>query len=148
MIRDSVVEDVWDLINTLRDKDREEIRRSGGIPNKVLFDSFNVSVLRRSFILDGEVVAMWGVRGNVLGYYGIPYLLTGYGVEKLSPIVFARMYRKEVQGMRKIFPVLENYVDATYESAIKMLRIAGFEIFDPIKINNADFCKFRLVSHV
>lgn len=141
----STIHHAWELINTLREEDKEEIRAAGGIPNKAVFDAYEKSILRKTLLIDNKVSAMWGVYGSFLGLTGIPYFLTGTEINKLHPIRFARIYKDEVQEMKKIFPVLENYVDARYKGAIRMLKIAGFTVSEPIKINRNDFCMFRLV---
>lgn len=141
---DSTIDHVWDLINTLREEDKEEIRAAGNTPNEAVLSSFNQSVIRRTLLINDEVAGMWGVYGNVLGTLGIPYFLTGEKINKLSPIKFARLYKQEVQKMKSIFPVLENCVDAKYKGAIRMLKIAGFELSEPVKINDNDFLRFKL----
>ena len=47
--------------------------------------------------------------------------------------------------MNSVFPVLENYVDAKYDEAVRLLKIVGFEL-TPQKINGNDFYKYKMVS--
>lgn len=89
---------------------------------------------------------MWGLHGELLGSTGHPYFLTGTESEKVSSIRFARLYKEEVQVMRTLFPILENYVDATYEHAVRLLKIAGFTLSPPVFVNGNPFLKFRLES--
>lgn len=81
--------------------------------------------------------------GSALGLVGQPYFLTGPSIEKINPMKFSRLYKQEVQEMQKIFPILENYVDATYLGAIRMLKIAGFRLSDPINVNGNYFRRFE-----
>jgi len=89
---------------------------------------------------------MWGVCGTPLGVAGQPYLITGTVVNQISPVKFARIYIKEVESMRNLFPVLENYVHADYIGAVKMLQLAGFELSDKLSINGSDFYRFSMRS--
>lgn len=145
-IVESTYDHAWELCNTLREKDKNEIRAWGITPNKAVLDSLSRSILTRTALVDNEVAAMWGVCGSFIGVTGMPYLLTGYPIEKLSPIKFARLYKNEVKLMMNHFSVLENYVDSEYDEAIKMLQIAGFDILEPIKVNTSKFYKFRMVA--
>ena len=50
--------------------------------------------------------------------------------------------------MRKMFPVLQNIVDADYPEAIRMLQLAGFSVSDEITEVTPDrwFRTFRMIS--
>ena len=91
---------------------------------------------------------MWGVHGNMLGLTGTPWLLTTYECEKVSPIIFAKIYHNEVMQMLKWFPVLVNYVDATYEKSIRLMELVGFTVGNPILIEKtgAMFRRFTMKS--
>lgn len=113
-------------------------------PDTALYHTYRNALYRKTALLNGEVAAMWGVCGTPLSISGVPYLLTSPLVETVSPIVFSRLYIKEVQEMKKLFPVLENYVDAEYTCAVKMLLLAGFKLEGPITLNNSLFYKFSI----
>lgn len=136
---------VMQLAATLREADAREMTVLGLDPRKILWNSYRRSIMRKTAFVDGEIAAMWGVAGSPLGYTGQPYLVTGKAVLKISPIAFSRVYRRELAEMRKIFPVLENYVDATYNGAVRMLELAGFRLGDvmPLGPNNAPFRRFE-----
>lgn len=55
---------------------------------------------------------------------------------------FSRLYRKEVLEMLDLFPNLEGYVHSEYDGAVRILKICGFQIADPIKIGQGMFNKF------
>jgi len=136
---------IRELRKTLRQKDRQEAISLGLNPERGLYVAYRASAYRSTAIIDGQVAAVWGVAGPLLGFTGQPYLITGEAISLISPIKFAKIYINEVQKMKKLFPVLENYVDASYEGAVRMLKIAGFT-FTPIKLNNHDFFKFSMVN--
>lgn len=136
---------VRELSLSLREKDKQEARAAGLIPHKALFYSYKNAFLRRTCLIDGRVAAMFGVVGSPLGIVGQPYLVTGSLVETLSPLVFSRMYIKEVRVMKKYFSLLENYVDADYGEAVRLLKIAGFTLSDVIHTNHGfRFRKFSM----
>jgi hypothetical protein len=135
-----------ELAKSIREKDQIEARALGLVPHKALFYAYRHSVLRRTAVVDGSVAAMWGISGTPLGVVGQPYLITGTVCDKIHPVTFAKIYIKELKGMKSLFPVLENYVHSDYEGAVEMLRIAGFELSDPIDINGTSFRRFRMVS--
>lgn len=133
---------VRELSKSLRDGDQIEAISLGLAPHKALYYSYKQGLYRRTGLVDGKVAAMWGVAGTLLGLVGQPYLATGREVEKISPIRFARIYKKQTHIINQIFPILENYVDASYLGAVGMLRLAGFELSEPIQMLNGTFCRF------
>lgn len=144
-IRISILEDVEELIKTIRPKDKLEAEALGMSAKTALYLTFKYGLIRRTALLDGKVIAMFGVTGTPLSLIGRPYFVSGEGIEKLSPIKIARIYKEQIEVMNSLFPVLENYVDANYPEAIKLLKIAGFEL-SPEKINGNDFYKFKKVT--
>ena len=62
------------------------------------------------------------------------------------PLQYALLFRAEVRKMLERYDVLENYVDASYDQAIKLLEMVGFSVYDPEPYgrNGASFRKFRL----
>ena len=127
----STAKHVKELIKTLRQRDLEEASALGVDPEKALFYSYRHASYRKTALIDGVVSAMWGVQGSLVGNYGYPYLVTGHLVESIPARRFINIYLDEVQQMRKIFPYMENYVDANYKGAVKMLKLAGFKLENP-----------------
>lgn len=141
----STLEHVKDLYNNFRLKDQLECQRLGFQFDKALFYSFKHALIRRTALIDGRVAAMWGVVGTPLGLCGQPFLLTSPEVYKVSSFQFVKIYKKEVSAMLKIFPILENYVDAQYPEAVRLLEMTGFTIDrdNPHVTKNGDmFLKF------
>jgi hypothetical protein len=80
----------------------------------------------------GPVVAAWGVRPlSILASKGMPWLLTGQGIER-HRLTFARASIFWKQAMHEDFDFLENHVDARYEVSIRWLRWLRFEIDEPV----------------
>lgn len=142
----STVCHVRELSKTIRPRDRQEAEALGFKANKMLFYSYRQALVRNTLLIDGKVAAMWGIVGQALGNIGQPYFVTGTEVEKLSPVRFARLYIKELQRMKHLFPVLENYVDGAYKGAVRMLEIAGFTLSDKILLNGHPFHRFTMVT--
>jgi len=135
------------LGQSLRAEDEREITCLGLVAHKVLFRSWRRAVMRRTALVDGEVDAMWGVGGVLCGPVGFPWLLTGKAAERASPLTFARIYQREVRDMLRLFPVLENWVDASHEKAIRMLEIAGFQVGEPREVRpGVWFRPYRMVA--
>lgn len=148
-IRDSTMDDVFELGRSMRQEDKNEAIAQGiDDPTEGLYYSYTHSIYRKTALIDGKVAAMWGVAGDLFGYTGRPYFITGEEVYKISPLQFSRIYRQEAQAMRQFFPVLENYVDASYKGAVRMLEIAGFDLSGPhfLGPNESLFYKFSMVG--
>lgn len=130
------------LKENLRPEDANEILRLGTTISKVLWYSYKNSVLSKTALIDGVVAACWGVGGIFLGKVGQPWLMTTPEIKRVSPLKFARVYQQEVIEMLRLFPKLENYVDAEYTAAVRLLEIIGFTINDPESIADAMYRKF------
>lgn len=119
------------LIRTLRAPDRAEIMAAGLRPGRAVMDSLRGSVWSKAALIDGDVAALWGVGGSLLGGVGRPWFLTGAAFERVPALRFVRIYRAQVVSMLETFATLENFVDAAYTSAVRMLILAGFRLDDP-----------------
>lgn len=142
----TTVDHVKELSTNIREKDRREAESLGFSPEKALFYSYKHGLVRRTVLVDDRVAAIFGVVGSPLGIIGQIYLITGEVCNSMSPIRFAKIYLKELQGLKNLFPVLENYVHSDYKGAVGMLRIAGFELSEPIEINGTTFQRFTMVN--
>jgi len=140
----STVEHIEELVRTMRDQDRAEIQRLGIDPVPALSFSYKLAIWKRTGLIDGRVAGMWGLCGTPMSLSGQAYLLTSKEVSRISPLSFARIYLDEVETMKKIFPVIENYVDASYSGAVRLLEIAGFTKEETVILNNFPFYKFVL----
>ena len=129
-------EHIAELRHALRDADLAELAAFGISPNKSLWFGYKNSLIKRTALVDGKVAAIWGCGGAPLAGKGTPWLLTSNVCELVSSITFAKIYKKEVQMMLKIFPKLENIVDSNYCKSIRMLKIIGFNIGDPAPSGN------------
>jgi len=143
----TTTEHVQHILNTLRDEDRYEIEAAGVDPQYALYKTFECCLYSKTALVDGTPAAFWGVAGIALSDVGTPFLLTGNQVKKVSSVRFARIYKNEINEMKQLFPCLENYVDANYIGAVKMLRIAGFSLEEPIKVGKAFYQKFSLKDY-
>ncbi len=130
------------LKNNLRRQDADEILRFGVSIKHALWRSYRTSVVRKTALIDGVVAACWGVNGMLMGNIGQPWLMTTPEVKRISPLKFVRIYQEEVIQMLKMFPKLENFCDAEYDSAIRLLEIIGFNIGEPQAIGNGMYRKF------
>lgn len=148
-IKDSTLQDVRDMRLNIRKEDDLECSRMGLDSHKAVYQSYRQAIVRKSAFIDGRLAAMWGVVGTPLSLIGRPYFITTYQALKASPISFARTYKKQVQELQGLFPLLENYVDATYTGAVKLLELAGFSVDkdNPIQTPHGDmFYKYSLES--
>lgn len=134
--------DVSKLRNNLRPEDENEILRFGVSIQYALWRSYRRALIRKTAFIDGQIAAMWGCGGTFLGNKGMVWLMTTPEVKKVSPLKFTRIYQEEVNNMLKMFKRLENYVDAEYDCAIRLLDIIGFTIEEPQKIGLGMYRKF------
>lgn len=123
-----------------------EANATGQDPNKILFGLYRKACYRKTALIDNQPVAMWGVYGIPLSLIGNPYFETGLGIEKLSKIRLMKIYLEEINVMKKLFPVLLNYVQDHHHQAIGALKLAGFEISEPELIGGILYRKYQLIT--
>lgn len=129
----------------MRAGDRLEITCLGIGVRKALYRSYRDSVMRKTAFIDGEIAAMWGCGGNMLGGHGNPWLLTASPVERI-PLSFAKVAKREAFEMIEMFPKLSGYVLASYEQACGLLELIGFTLSEPFPFgrNGAPFRRYTM----
>lgn len=120
------------IAERIRPADREEIwalyRQS---PVECLIDSFRLSRLAWTGLVDGVPVCMFGVvQVSKDGRAGRPWMIGTELLDKYQK-VFLRRCAGQVETMQMCFDSLENVVDARNERAIKWLRWLGFSFSEP-----------------
>jgi len=133
------------LAKTMRETDVLELKRLGYTPYQGLMLSCRSSIVKKTALIDGVVVAMFGASGDLLSPAVHPWLLSSDCVAKY-PLVTASIYRKEIKSMVKIFGVLNGFVLASYENYLRLLKLVGFSISAPEAYgNNGElFCRFEM----
>jgi hypothetical protein len=144
----ATLEHIQTMGETMNHEDRLEFLAAGLIPHRDLWKGWKRSIIRRSAIVDGELAAIWGVMGSLMGDVGTVWLITSPKARETSPHKFAAIYKEEVRKMLEIYPVLCNMVDDRYIGAKRMLRIAGFKMDEPQPIGkfNRMFRKFTRIA--
>lgn len=130
-IVEATLEHVQTIGQNMNYEDRREIEAAGISAHRALWRGWKNSLMRYAAIVDGQCAAVWGVEGSMMGSVGIPWLVTSAKAREVSPHIFAQIYRHEVRKMLEMYPVLVNYVDARYDGAVRMLKVAGFCIDEP-----------------
>jgi len=145
-VQESVIGDVFHLVAKLRAADRAEIEALGIEPRFALRKNFRSAILRKTYIVDGEIAAMSGLCGEMMGDIGRPYLLTTPAAERV-PVAFIKHARAAVVEMLRHKLRLEGYVAADYLGACRMLEMVGFTLGkpEPFGSRGALFRSFTLV---
>lgn len=130
-IRQSKFSDCNELLKTIRAADALECQKQGFEPGFGLRYSYKNALYRMTAEVNGKVSAMWGVCGSLLSDKGYPYLVTGENVLLVPHIRFVKIYRHEIVEMHKLFPLLENFVDADYDQSVRLLKLSGFTVEEP-----------------
>lgn len=132
-IRQAIPGDERDLLANMRRKDIEECRAFGMSPGRALRKAIQESLYAKSVWRDGKIIAMIGLTGPVISEVGVPWMLTGNGIEKV-PLTFVKVANRELDVMHKYKPILTNYVMADYHEAVKFLSLVGFSIARPRQV--------------
>ncbi len=133
-IVEATLDHVQQIGRTLNDEDRAEIENAGLVPHRDLWRGWKRSLIRYAAFVDNELAAVWGVTGSIMGGIGIVWFVTSRKAREISPHKFRSIYVSEVRKMLEIYPVLCNYVSADYDGAVRMLKVAGFNLEEPVPL--------------
>ena len=114
----------------LRARDAEEIIGFGSTIEESFRLTWRRSLLTKTVLAGGDVVAVFGVGGCALGGTGQPWLLTTNLFERF-PAYVVRQARIETAEWLQIFEKLESFVDAGYRRACGFLELVGYTLDPP-----------------
>lgn len=120
---------VRELAETMHQHTAEMPVRLGITPKKALWRSYRKSLWCRTAFINGKIVAMWGIAGELFASVGKPWLILAPAADE-HPFRVAFIYRQELKKMQEMFPILEDYVEETNEPAIRLMKLMGFKIDD------------------
>jgi hypothetical protein len=139
---------VASLQGRLRRSDLQEIEASSGRdPDAALLRSWKLSEMRHAFLLNGEVIAVFGCsRLSMLSDTGSPWLLGSEELNRVG-IEVGKRSRQYIMEMRKRFGLLENYIDARQKISLRWLKWCAFEIdaAKPYGVLGLNFHRFWMI---
>lgn len=138
------------LATHMRESDRTEIWASHRhSPHEALSASLNASRMAWCCLVAGKPAFMWGVAdcgGSVLTSCGTPWLL---GTQAMLGVgrEFVRQCRTYVEVMQTPYDLLTNYVHAQNAVSLRWLKWCGFQVGEPVLMNNECFYRFWRVKN-
>jgi len=99
----------------------------GYTPLKALWQSYRNSLICRTAFIESRIAAIWGISGTIFGDVGHPWLIMTPETQK-HPMRVAFRYRKELNNMLNMFPILEEFVPCDNNQSIRLLELMGFKV--------------------
>lgn len=132
IIRDSQIEDVFELADNLRMDDISEIWKSHHkTPEAALLDGFTNSIICFTIERNERAIAMFGIIPlTILGNTATIWLLASPELEKVQR-AFLKHSRQFINMMLGYYPILINYVDVENRQSLKWLSWLGAKIEEP-----------------
>lgn len=120
------------MLPFIRQADIDEFYAAALIePDEVLRRSMTASSVTWAGLVDGEVVAIFGVcPASLLTGFGVPWLVGSERLESVQ-ITFLRHCRPVLAQMLALYPRLENFVDTRNTAAKSWLHWLGFTLHEP-----------------
>lgn len=101
--------------------------REAGVDPKVrLRDCWGASLLAKSMIIDGRVVAMGGVTGSLMARSGTVWLVIS-SEAAAYPLALVKEARKQLRALLKVKPELRALIVAQDGPALRFAEILGFK---------------------
>lgn len=144
--------DVYKMIHSMREADRQEILAQDRSIKDSLMYGFNNSDKAFAGFINGELACIFGVgRVTLLSNRGVVWFVATPVIEH-NQMAFLRVCRRYYAEMCYGYSRMFNYVDARNTLAINWLKWLGFkfEEAEPMGINKIPFHKFemRIPNHV
>lgn len=150
-IRAADFDDVELIAANAREADVLELAAVGSDPATAMYKGLVMSTHAWTGLVNGVPVCMFGVAPrSVLSGRGYPWMIGSRLLERYA-VTFIRRCMPQVQKMRDSYNLLENYVDARNELAIRWLMWLGFTIQPaaPYGLNGEPFHRFLMeTEHV
>lgn len=115
------------MSDAIQQKSAEIAQRVGYSPLKALWANYRQSLICKSVFINGNLCAIFGAIGVVMGESAAPWIALTPEVEQY-PMRVAFRFRRELEEMLKLFPVLEDYIEEENESAIRFMELMGFKV--------------------
>lgn len=133
------------ILPRLRAEDRLEIETVGRPIRHTLFDLWRNSYLRKAYIVNGEVAAVFGGAG-MLGDDTVALWLFTTDVIDTVPVTFIKEARQTITQLLQQKRVLISSVMASHAKAIKTYRMLGFDVGAPRQIGATphEFCQIQM----
>lgn len=123
-------EHIMELVDNIRDEEREEIYASDGVsPQEAISSCLSRSYTATAFNKDNTLLGIFGCgRHSLLSSVASPWLLT---------TKFAPYHPRELITWPKVFikkwsnenDILVNFVDARYEQSVRWAKKMGFTVY-------------------
>lgn len=115
------------IVADLRETTKRDFAYTDLTPRQVAWKCYRASFIRKTALVDGFPVAMWGCAGTLLGGHGEPWLLATNMAERYKRQLL-RVVRREVDAMFSTFRNLGGIVNARSPDACRFLEHLGFKI--------------------
>lgn len=131
---------IIELLSDLKGLSEEDLYRFGVDSEEKILKVFKRSIFVDASLVDGKIVGVWGVLGDYMGHTGRPWSLLSPDAEKY-PFRLTSFYRKALNKMLHLFPVLVDMVDVRHTRTLRMLKLMGFTFGEPEIFMNGLFIK-------
>lgn len=139
VIRDTNPFHLHEMAENMSADSANTAKKLGLTPKKALWYSYRKSIFCKSAFINEKLAAIWGIYGKVFADTGAPWLIMTPETQKY-PMRVAFRYKKEIEKMQIMFPILEEFVPETNDKSIRMLELMGFKVSkNTIKVGDEIF---------
>ena len=124
-LRESTLSDAEYIAEHMRDLDRAELDAVGTTPKESLVAGLERSSICITALVDNHPAVMFGVAQFDDGA-GHPWMLCTDDIDLVS-FSLVREAKRWIRLMLEVYPILTNYVHSENDSAIRFIKMMGFE---------------------
>lgn len=129
-----------ELLQDLEILNEEDKYRFGVDSEEILLKIMKRSIFVESALIEGKIVGIWGLLGEYMGREGRPWSLLSPAAEKY-PFHLISFYRKIINKMLQLFPILIDMVDIKHTKILRVLKLMGFVFNEPEMFRGSLFIK-------
>lgn len=116
---------VGQITRTLRPEQKKLMNFSNNEIHKILTSVYQSSAIKKALIVDGKLLAIWGVIGTLSSFNGFIWMVISEEGER-APVKVARIARKLIEEYSEIYSTLVTTFQIEDLTAKRFLKFVGF----------------------
>lgn len=126
-IEETVPLHLREMADTMQQETLDIAKRTGVNPLKALWSNYRKSLMCKSVFINGNLCAIFGMSGTIFADVATPWICMTPETQD-HPFRVAFRFRKELNNMLNMFPILEDYIEENNKKGIRFLELMNFHV--------------------
>lgn len=117
------------IVRRMRATQRDTIERAGVDPHREVVRLFNISCIRRAWLVDHRLMALGGVTGTLLSEMGFLWLIMSEDARRY-PLAIVKEARRQLDEIMETMQEVTTTISLDDADAVRLATFLGFHISD------------------